>query len=217
MAPVAHPLADFNVAAALQPRKGLRNTRTDIPFALLQCGRGSSAAESQHSRPVRSGSSPTSMWPRLFSRGKELTQAETIALSATSMWPRLFSRGKGTVHLDSTQKRHTSMWPRLFSRGKGVAPVYVVVPKPNFNVAAALQPRKVGYLWRLTCQPLHFNVAAALQPRKGEHIVCCRGVVVVLQCGRGSSAAESEAELARNNTWLNTSMWPRLFSRGKVG
>src|SRR5436190_2111870 len=61
----------FNVAAAVQPRKGDIINRGPSEKGPLQCGRGCSAAERGTGGHERAERDHASMWPRLFSRGKK--------------------------------------------------------------------------------------------------------------------------------------------------
>jgi len=112
------------------------------------------------------------------------------------------------------------MGPRLFSRGKACDLENNCAGSYCFNGAAAVQPRKAPVDGTLDTAPCCFNGAAAVQPRKGfptrpvdgwiygfngAAAVQPRkvtefglgGVVIMLQWGRGCSAAESSPSPSR--------------------
>ena len=59
----------------------------------------------------------TSMGPRLMSRGGEPLRVDVFVFVATSMGPRLMSRGGGPCLNHRQRHLATSMGPRLISRG----------------------------------------------------------------------------------------------------
>ena len=83
------------------------------------------------------------------------------------------------------------MGPRLFSRGRSAR-------------QTTPSPRSTG-----------FNGAAALQPRKVCHRPRVAFPLILLQWGRGSSAAEGSPAIANLLFGEPASMGPRLFSRGR--
>src|SRR5690606_9230978 len=74
--------------------------------------------------------------------GKVSAPASTEPINDASMWPRLFSRGKEPIQMADEDDKRASMWPRLFSRGKHSLPRQPAGSLARFNVAATVQPRK---------------------------------------------------------------------------
>ena len=176
----------FNGAAALQPRQR--------GHLLRGLARGAA-----------------SMGPRLFSRGNASPPRSTrptgrfngaaalqprqrgsdwqdCGRGVASMGPRLFSRGNRERERCAEVGLAASMGPRLFSRGNSSPPRWCT-GTCGFNGAAALQPRQ---RWRVS------------KPKPD----------IVLQWGRGSSAAATRGNAVALDARLGASMGPRLFSRG---
>ena len=188
-----------------------------------------------------------SMGPRLFSRGNPTPSAagfHAIYISfngAAAIQPRKF-RSAAVVgrQLPPRFNGAAAIQPRKF---RSAAVVGRQLP-PRFNGAAAIQPRKcrVGLVGFHDHQ-VGFNGAAAIQPRKSELAAAFPFLQILLQWGRGYSAAEisqtSRPLYGPSMTWLQwgrgysaaemtirvadhgscycrASMGPRLFSRGNL-
>jgi len=155
----------FNGAAAVQPRKAHRASRSSS----TRSGFNGAAAVQPRKVPIVGiavrESRLASMGPRLFSRGKNhspmlhpplfsfngaaAVQPRKGAVvdvvlggSQASMGPRLFSRGKEVRHQAFPLLVDASMGPRLFSRGKWAYQRHTIWGAAGFNGAAAVQPRK---------------------------------------------------------------------------
>ncbi len=156
----------FNVAAALAPRmgsKGCQHRAASVRFnvaAALAPRMVANAAARELDRVA-------SMWPRLSRRGWSSSSPPrsgrpTRFNVAAALAPRMAEHRR-------RWKRHggpASMWPRLSRRGWSSTPWDTRMYAPSFNVAAALAPRMVG-----------------IQDDEGAYLD-------VLQCGRGSRAAD---------------------------
>ena len=167
--------------------------------ALLQWGRGFSAAETppqtpKFGRPTTSFNGAAAFQPR--KQESQYTQRPRIE---SLQWGRGFSAAETWCHkMPYGYGEHASMGPRLFSRGN-------VADAPDhgsmtscFNGAAAFQPRKLAStLAGIVTPPAGFNGAAAFQPRKPKPAVIGKPPEVPLQWGRGFSAAETAAGEAR--------------------
>ncbi len=133
---------------------------------------------------------PASMWPRLSCRGWTRAHGSDTAHHRASMWPRLSCRGWQIIRNVLSSPCVASMWPRLSCRGWSGMWYPPGGRRSGFNVAAALVPRMVP-----------------------EYEIGDR-VIVVLQCGRGSRAADGDEGPDRTITFVRASMWPRLSCRG---
>jgi len=106
-------------------------------------------------------------WGRGFSAAEGLTVAQAIAIvEEASMGPRLFSRGRALRNEGERLRISASMGPRLFSRGRKATLASPTLTGTRFNGAAAFQPRKA---W--------------------DNVEYCV-IAILLQWGRGFSAAE---------------------------
>ena len=202
----------FNGAAALQPRKeGLTAWLTPR----LGCFNGAAALQPRKVKRSENdhGARDASMGPRLFSRGRLSWDGDRQVSDVASMGPRLFSRGRrasfaAVILYPLGFNGAAALQPR-----KGAAPGRLeTAPQASMGPRLFSRGRLAG-AGRRQCRSLGFNGAAALQPRKGTRSWCCRSRprasmgprlfsrgrlkawnwacdIVVLQWGRGSSAAE---------------------------
>ncbi len=168
--------------------------RDRIPFG-LQCGRGSRAADGRENRSVRSKASGASMWPRLSRRGwagfqHAFTQGDTLlqcgrgSRAADGSCPcstarrsstrfnvaaALAPRMDGPAPAKIEDAKIASMWPRLSRRGW-------------IEFAAEMGPMRCASMWpRLSRRGWLATVGGG------------SGVVALLQCGRGSRAADGRS------------------------
>ena len=144
--------ATFAIDCSLQCGHGfsamesLLMKETSFAPMTLQCGHGFSAMERRDYGRSPSRALDASMWPWLFSHGKNISRTPAVlqphSIRLASMWPWLFSHGKfivgaggayavglqcghGFSAMESTQLdvavsalSVASMWPWLFSHGK---------------------------------------------------------------------------------------------------
>ena len=213
--PAAPARTGFNGAAAFQPRKGGDSSLCIGIAARLQWGRGSSAAESQFAIIILTKFIHASMGPRRFSRGKDKYRKYKAILTLASMGPRRFSRGKDKYRKYKAILTLASMGPRRFSRGKRDLPtVYPHMPL-GFNWAAALQPRKATESQRFVPVGLVLQWGRGFSAAESQFVLCSFQIISPLQWGRGFSAVESQFAIIILTKFIHASMGPRLFSRGK--
>ena len=106
-------------------------------------------------------------------------------------WGRGCSAAECFIFLIRTANaQKASMGPRLFSRGMPSVSHHSHTPIKSFNGAAAVQPRNGDHGNNRSRPGSRFNGAAAVQPRNVPNIGGDLDSVVVLQWGRGCSAAE---------------------------
>ena len=207
----------------------------------LQWGRGCSAAEGRCVALHRHQPFDASMGPRLFSRGRDAgtdcgrrrgrgfngaaavqpRKARRASVLASNRCP--LQWGRGCSAAEGWEKPYiclvggrASMGPRLFSRGRPGGAGRRGGRPARFNGAAAVQPRKVG--------PRALAMirvgAASMGPRlfsRGRPVVTHYSyhASILLQWGRGCSAAEGNHCLPLPGVLSFASMGPRLFSRGR--
>ncbi len=237
----AHLRADsdrFNGAAASQPRSRKQFKTTNRAHDRLQWGRGFSAAESCRRVPRHSMFPAASMGPRLLSRGVLALVLFGLHLYHASMGPRLLSRGVKAMTLTARRIDQASMGPRLLSRGvetstRARAPNWIASMGPRLlsrgvrlaqlplgdlllaSMGPRLLSRGVGTGCRATpCCWRRFNGAAASQPRSPAKPRLDVPDFLLLQWGRGFSAAESRKHGRQDDDDQHASMGPRLLSRG---
>ncbi len=187
---------------------------------MLQCGRGSRAADGRARAPcptqdrgfnVAAALAPRMAMERGLSGGR---------LHAASMWPRLSRRGWDA----SIRGRDPSLRSLQCGRGSRAADGAGSWSTRScgvscFNVAAALAPRMGDDQWRGRQEPAAgFNVAAALAPRMAKHLAKEKRAMKALQCGRGSRAADGGsaagcATRARTSFNVAAALAPRMDSR----
>ncbi len=131
------------------------------------------------------------MGPRRFSRGNNVCLVYRSGFHFSLQWGRGVSAAEMRIGASIRPPRHwASMGPRRFSRG-------------NHSKA-----------WIRCCLRTRFNGAAAFQPRKSVQSALKNQLKLVLQWGRGVSAAEMGVHGKRTETPTAASMGPRRFSRG---
>ena len=232
-------LQSFNGAVAFQPRRDDWPLCGFLYHAMLQWGRGFSAAESHTALTVHNRDTAL-QWGRGFSAAERRRPFPGLRPGRASMGPRLFSRGETHPTLfpleifrfngaaafqprraqhDTTCAVHSNIslqWGRGFSAAERFRLRRFLRPAQSFNGAAAFQPRRG--CTRLPNSPLMkcFNGAAAFQPRRDWFWPDSVNSYSALQWGRGFSAAESLYLTRRCLCDFSASMGPRLFSRGEL-
>ncbi len=207
--------ARFNGAAAFQPRKYhqasssfseyiplqwgrgfsaaeiCRSGPGEDPIKELQWGRGFSAAEIRNLSPVVDKSTCASMGPRLFSRGNQIISQQTLSHGSGFNGAAAFQPRKSTYGLVCCRRSlSASMGPRLFSRGNQREPAQNTSPR-----TASMGPR-------------------LFSRGNGSSDGGSARSAIMLQWGRGFSAAEISSSFSEYIPVDMASMGPRLFSRG---